>query len=136
MKAANFLKTIGALAVLSFAANEAVAGPVTCTSSGAGVSRTWTVDDAQPGCVTVGGNATASDVGTAFGGTWTEVGEATAALPSGSGLLSVTGFGGGTNESGTFSLGADFWATYTAAAISIHVGGNPQELPDDSRFSC
>lgn len=78
------------------------------------------------------GNATAVDVEAAFGGDWTQVGEATASSSTGSGLLTVgltSGSWGSSKVSGTWSIGSGFSALYQDLAISLHVGNGGGE-PD------
>jgi len=71
------------------------------------------------------GNPDAGDIGSIFGTTpsWTEVGEFTGAGTSTYFSVSVTsGAFGSSPVSGAWTVDSSFWATYTEAVISMHVG--------------
>ena len=85
--------------------------------------RTFDITPATSGVFGNSNNVGASDVGAAFGGTWTNAGERTSVGTDGSltvGLLAGS-FGSG-DANGTWSINPAFWSTYGSAVISVHVG--------------
>lgn len=128
------LVSVGALVAVGLLASSS-ANAMQCQSTGNGYTRTWDVSPAVD-CGTGPGNPNSSaDIEAALGisvsdytflGDIKSTGDTIAALN-----VTVTPGWGGNNASGTWTLLQSFWFTYGEAVISIHVGGNPQNLPDD-----
>ena len=98
-------------------------GSITCPSQASAFDRTFTMASVVRCEYLNGVNPGVSDVAAAYGGTWTQKGELTAA--GSNDLLTITltsgGFGSG-DASGTWAISSSFWNTYGQAVISTHVG--------------
>lgn len=133
------MKFIGVMAAAAMALSVPEAANAGTISLGGPLPtfRTASLTDALLG-TTGSGNATVTDVETAFGGDWTQVGSVagssgTSGLRT-SGQLTVNvtaGTWGSKMASGTWSIGAGFAALYQDLAISLHVGnGGARAEPD------
>lgn len=137
MKSLTSMIAAGAFG-LAMLSGVSPAAAVECVSTGSGVTRTWNLDPANS-CATIGGNAAVSADVTGVGGSfagdpWTKSGDI-ASGGDGSQYLDITltsGTWGGKEAEGTWTLTELFWQTFGEAVIHIHVGGNPQRLPDET----
>lgn len=139
MKSVASVFAAGAVALAAAVAS----GPATaiqCQSSSSSVTRTWNLDPATA-CGTAGGNVNSDADLEGLGGVfdsptlkWTNKGDVTANGDNSPYLdvVLTTGTWGQPTATGTWTLSAAFWKDFGEAVIHIHVGGNPQQLPDES----
>ncbi|MES2626274.1 MAG: PEP-CTERM sorting domain-containing protein [Pseudomonadota bacterium] len=139
MKNHNLI-AIAVTAALSMGISSfATAVPLECSSSGSGIDRTWTFDAADA-CGTGPGNPNSSADIEALGGVfdlgaddWANDDTITTSGGS-SDWLTVTltsGSWGGKDIEATWELADNFWENFGMAVFTVHVGGNPQNAPDD-----
>jgi hypothetical protein len=97
--------------------------------------RTGTLSSAVSGATANTGNLGSTEVNTAFGGTWTNLGSLSNGTSNGFltiSFLGGTGFGD-EHVNGTWSIDPTFWTSYNSAVIGWHVGNGGGD-PDSFMF--
>ncbi|MBL9214648.1 MAG: hypothetical protein JNG83_04145 [Opitutaceae bacterium] len=118
----SYFKSFCLGAVSLFSTLSLLADTIVLPNPANGV-RTASLGDAISGTYGNSLNPSVTTIGNAFGGSWLNEGELTAA--GSNDWLKITLDAGktwGTDVSGTWEISADFWQTWGRAVISMHVG--------------